>query len=181
MRSLNDHFIGAEHLRQPSQPRAKVAERQEREGDDGLPVYGYGPAFRSQARAGAIGAGLNDQEFFHFIAVSSVLNAFRVAAQQIGGDTFETTLADGVWRLDTWKMAAEKGAFDSEEQQVALCRGEVCDRQGQIEFEPVMGSGCLQGSSVVIDVKAVPAGNSAIRDALLLVNQALDICLMKAA
>ncbi len=52
-----------------AQPGAEIAERQARDRDDGLPVDGHGPAFRAQARAGAVGTGLGDQEFFQLVAV----------------------------------------------------------------------------------------------------------------
>src|SRR5947209_901546 len=41
-----------------------------------------------------------------------------------------------------------------------------------------MGSGCLQGGSVVVDVEAVPTSNGTIWDALLLVDQAFEIGLV---
>src|SRR5205085_5241162 len=59
--------------------------------------------------------------------------------------------------------------------------GVVFDRKREVEFEPVMGSGCLQCGGVVVDVKEVPTSNGAIREALLLVHQALDVGLMDAA
>ena len=44
-----------------------------------------------------------------------------------------------------------------------------------------MGRGGLQGGGVVVDVKAVPAGDGAIRDALLLVDQAFEVGLVDGA
>ena len=128
---------------------------------------------------------MSDQEFFQLVAVIGLVDVFvdvfSVAAQEIGGDAFEASLADGGWRLDIWEVAAKEGAVYAKEQQVALRRGVVFDRKREVEFKPVMGSGCLQGGGVVVDVKEVPTSNGAIRDALLLVDQAFDVGLMDAA
>src|SRR5207302_1543307 len=53
--------------------------------------------------------------------------------------------------------------------------------QEVVQAVAVMGSGWLQGGGVVVDVKEVPTSNGAIRDALLLVDQAFDVGLMDAA
>ena len=160
--SGDEHFVGAENGGEAVQPGAEIAERQARDGDDGLPVDGHGPAFRAQARAGAVGTGLGDQEFLQLVAVIGLVDVlvdvFGVAAQEIGGDAFEAPLADGGWRLDLWEVAAKEGAVHAKEQQVALRRGVVLDRKREVEFEPVMGGGCLQGGGVVVDVNGVPAG-----------------------
>src|SRR5437588_2550466 len=181
----DDQFIRAENVGETAQPGAEIAERQARDSDDSLPVDGHDPAFRTQARAGAVGTGLGDQEFFQFVAVIGLVDVFvdvfSVATQQIGGDAFEASLADGGWRLDMWEVAAKEVAVYAKEQQVALRRGVVFDRKREVEFKPVMGSGCLQGGGIVVDVKEVPTSNSAIRDALLLVDQAFDVGLMDAA
>ena len=128
---------------------------------------------------------MGDQEFFQLVAVIGLVDVFvdvfSVATQQIGGDAFEASLADGGWRLDMWEVAAKEVAVYAKEQQVALRRGVVFDRKREVEFKPVMGSGCLQGGGVVVDVKEVPTSNGAIRDALLLVDQAFDVGLMDAA
>ena len=109
------------------QPGAEIGERQARERDDRLPIDGHGPAFRAQARAGAVGAGLGDQEIFQLVAVIGLgmcsLDVFGVAAQQTGGDALEASLADGGGRLDIWEVAAKERAFHAKEQQVALRLG----------------------------------------------------------
>ena len=125
---------------------------------------------------------MGDQEFFQLVAVIGLVDVFvdvfSVAAQQIGGDAFEAPLADGGWRLDIWEVAAKEGAVHTKEQQVALRRRVVFDRKREIEFKPVMGCGCLQGGGVVVDMKVVPTSNGAIRDTLLLVDQAFYVGLV---
>src|SRR5205823_5045777 len=89
--------------------------------------------------------------------------------------------ADCGWQLDIREVAAKEGAVHAKEQQVALRRGVVFDREREIEFEAIMGSGCLQDGGVVVDVKEVPTGNGAIRDALLLLDQTFEVGLVDTA
>jgi len=56
---------------------------------------------------------LGDQEFFQLVAVIGFVDVFvdvfSIAAQEIGGNAFETPLADSGWRLDIWEVAAKEG------------------------------------------------------------------------
>ena len=66
------------------------------------------------------------------------LDVFGVAAQEVGGDALEASLADGGRRLDVGEVAAEVRALHAEEQQVALGRRVVLDRQREVEVEAVV-------------------------------------------
>jgi hypothetical protein len=58
-----------------------------------------------------------------------------VAAQQVGDHALEAALRDGGGRLDLRVVAAESGAVDPVEQQVALGRAERADGHGRVEIK----------------------------------------------
>jgi hypothetical protein len=128
---------------------------------------------------------LSDQVFFQLVAVIGLVDVsvdvFSVVAEETGSDALEAPLADGGRRLDIWEVAAKQRAIHAKEQKVALRLRVIFDRKREVEFKPVMGSGCLQRGANVVDVKEVPAGDGAIPDALLLVDQTIQVGLMDAA
>ncbi len=105
------------------------------------------------ARTG--GTGLGDQVFFQLVLIirfiDMFMDVFDVAAQEISGDAFEASPANGGGRLMFGKMAAKKGAFHAKEQQVALRLGEFFERQGEVECEPIIRGGSLQNGGIVVD------------------------------
>ena len=130
--------------REMTDPCAELEEREARSSDDGLPVDGYEPAFGTQARAEAVGTGLGDEKLFQLVSVIGLVDVLvdvlSVAAQEIGGDAFEASPADGGRRLDLWKVAAKDRAVHAKEKQIALRPAVVFDRMRKVELEPVVAA-----------------------------------------
>ena len=166
----DEPLIRAENSGKTVQPGAQRFEREMRERDDGLSVDGHGPAFGAQARAFAVGAGLGDQKVFQLVAVAGLsgmrADVVGVAPQEASGDALEAPSTDGSRWLDGGEVAAKARALHAEEQQVALGRRVVLDRQREVPGEAVVRRGRPQDGGVIVDLKGVPARDGASRTLL---------------
>ena len=98
-----------------------------------------------------------------------------VAAQQGSGDALEAPLVHVQRGRHAGKMLGKVRVLHPVDEQVALDRGVLVDRQGRIEGKAIIAGGRLEDLDVVLDVKVIPAGHSVVEDRALRVDQPLHV------
>jgi len=114
------------------------------------PVTPHHPRLRAQACPRAFGAGLQYQQAFQLLQIIGILvrGVLGVAAQQVSDQPLEAPFGDGAGCFDLRVVAAENGAVDPVEQQVALRLAQGADWRGRIEIKTVVVSGGEQSLNV---------------------------------